>query len=57
MRLPRIPVFAAVLAALVSVPLCAAEPARPVPPRFSAGYMDKSADPRADFARYAFGAW
>src|SRR5437667_2752265 len=57
MRLPRIPIFAAALAALACVPLRAAEPARPVPPRFSAGYMDKSVDPRADFARYAFGAW
>src|SRR6267378_7531157 len=57
MRLPRIPVFAAALAALACVPLRAAEPPRPVPPRFSAGYMDKSVDPRADFARYAFGAW
>ena len=57
MRLPRIPVLAAVLAALACPPLRAAEPARPVPPRFSAGYIDKSADPRADFARYAFGAW
>src|SRR2546423_4348186 len=57
MRLPRIPVFAAVPAALACLPLFAAEPARPVPPRFSASYMDASADPRADFARYAFGAW
>ena len=57
MRLPRIPVFAAVLAALASLPLLAAEPARPVPPRFSAAYIDRSVDPRADFARYAFGAW
>src|SRR6267378_3120818 len=57
MRLPRIPVFAAALAALACVPLRAAEPARPVAPRFSAGYMEKSVDPRADFARYAFGAW
>jgi len=31
--------------------------ARPVPPRFNAAYIDRSADPRADFARYAFGAW
>src|SRR5437773_3211520 len=57
MRLSRIPVFAAVLAELACSPLRAAEPARPVPPRFSAAYIDKSADPRADFARYAFGAW
>src|SRR5437867_7318419 len=44
-------------AAGASLPPSAAEPARSVPPRFSAGYMDASADPRADFARYAFGAW
>src|ERR1041385_8868420 len=56
MRLPRIPVFSAALAAL-ALPLFAAEPARPVPPRFSASYIDESVDPRADFARYAFGAW
>src|SRR5260221_5821540 len=56
MRLPRILVFAAALATPACVPLFAPEPARPVPPRFSAGYMDKSADPRADFARSAFGA-
>src|SRR2546422_6687767 len=52
MRLPRIPVFAAALAALACVPLRAAEPARPVPPRFSAGYMDKSVD-QASAARAA----
>src|SRR5258706_5836728 len=57
MRLPRITVFAATLAVLARGPLSAAEPARPVPPRFSPGYIDRSADPRADFARYAFGAW
>src|SRR6267378_3967624 len=57
MRQPRLLLFAAVLAALASLPLFAAEPARPAPPRFSAGYMDRSADPRADFARYAFGTW
>src|SRR5947208_7641589 len=48
---------AAAGAAGASLPLSAAEPARPVPPRFSVGYMDASVDPRADFARYAFGAW
>src|SRR2546429_221564 len=48
---------AAAWAAGASLPLSAAEPARPVPPRFSVGYMDASVDPRADFARYAFGAW
>ena len=56
MRLLRIPACAAALAAL-ALQLHAAEPARPVPPRFSASYIDKSVDPRADFARYAFGAW
>src|SRR6266699_3346775 len=44
-------------AAGASLPSSAAEPAQPVTPRFSVGYMDAGADPRADFARYAFGAW
>src|SRR6266545_2409541 len=57
MKRHRLVLIAAALAALASQPLRAAEPARPVPPRFSVGYMDASADPRADFARYAFGAW
>src|SRR6266508_4409546 len=57
MKRHRLVLIAAVLAAVACLPLCAAEPARPVPPRFSASYIDKSADPRADFARYAFGAW
>src|SRR5258706_267033 len=54
---PRLLLAATAWAALSRGPLPAAEPARPVPPRFSAGYIDRSADPRADFARYAFGAW
>src|SRR5437667_8987237 len=57
MKRYRLVLFAAALAALASQPLRAAEPARPVPPRFSAAYIDRSVDPRADFARYAFGAW
>lgn len=57
MKRYRLVLIAAALAALACRPLFAAEPARPVPPRFSAAYMDASADPRADFARYAFGAW
>jgi len=57
MRHPRLLLAATALAALACGPLSAAEPARPVPPRFSVGYIDRSADPRADFARYAFGAW
>src|SRR2546427_3532637 len=44
-------------AAGASLPSSAAEPAQPVPPRFSVAYMDTGVDPRADFARYAFGAW
>src|SRR5712664_1254007 len=44
-------------AAGASLPSSAAEPAPPVPPPFRVGYMDAGADPRADFARYAFGAW
>src|SRR4051794_39085242 len=35
----------------------AAEPAAPVPPRFSVNNMDRSADPRKDFARFAYGNW
>src|SRR5260221_406721 len=54
---PRLLLAATAWAALACGALSAAEPARPVPPRFSAGYIDRSADPRADFARYAFGAW
>jgi predicted metalloendopeptidase len=57
MRHPRLLLAAAALAALAHGLLSAAEPARPVPPRFSVGFIDRSADPRADFARYAFGAW
>ncbi len=57
MKRHRLVLIAAVPAALACLPLFAAEPARPVPPRFSASYMDASADPRSDFARYAFGAW
>src|SRR5712692_6823069 len=57
MRHPRLLLAATAWAALACGPLCAAEPARPVPPRFSVGFIDRSADPRADFARYAFGAW
>ncbi|MBI2516204.1 MAG: M13 family metallopeptidase [Opitutae bacterium] len=37
--------------------LRAAEPAKPVAPRFSAANMDPTVDPRVDFAHYAFGNW
>ena len=57
MKHPRLLLAAAALAAGACRPLCAAEPDPPVPPRFSVGYRDASVDPRADFARYAFGAW
>ncbi len=39
------------------VALSAAEPAKPVAPRFNVANMDPTADPRVDFARYAFGNW
>ena len=34
-----------------------AAPAKPVAPRFSAGNMDPTVSPRADFAHYAWGNW
>ncbi len=55
MKHSRLLLAAAALAACA--PLPTAEPAQPVPPRFSVGYMDTSVSPRADFARYAFGTW
>lgn len=30
---------------------------KPVPPRFSVNNMDRGADPRRDFAKFAFGKW
>ncbi len=38
-------------------PVRGADPAPPVPPRFRVALMDTNADPRADFARFAFGRW
>jgi putative endopeptidase len=35
----------------------AAQPSAPVPPRFSVNNMDRTADPRKDFARFAYGKW
>ncbi len=49
-------VTGAVLCAAVSL-THAAEPAKPVIPRFSPANMDTSVSPGADFARYAFGNW
>jgi putative endopeptidase len=40
---------------VAALPLAAAD--LPPVPRFSASYMDPSVDPRADFARYAWGKW
>ena len=40
---------------LVSLP--AADAAKPAVPRFSPEYMDKSADPKVDFSKYAWGNW
>ena len=46
----------ATLGLMLVLPLYA-ESARPVPPRFSLANMDRSVDPRADFAQFAFGTW
>ena len=40
-----------------AVALSAAEPAKPVAPRFSPANMDTSVSPGQDFAAYAFGNW
>ena len=45
------------LAALTLTSLRADQPAKPVAPRFSPANMDMTVDPRADFARYAWGNW
>jgi putative endopeptidase len=57
MKHPRLLLAALGLAAGTLLPLPAAEPAQPAVPRFNAGYVDPAVDPRADFARYAFGTW
>ena len=44
-------------AALSLASLRAAEPAKPVAPRFNVANMDTTVDPRADFAQYAWGNW
>ena len=49
--------LAAGLAALSLLPLRAAETTQPPVPRFSPGYIDRSVDPRVDFAHYAWGTW
>jgi len=46
-----------VLGLAIGWPLVAADGSRPVPPRFSVANMDTNADPRVDFARYAYGRW
>jgi putative endopeptidase len=35
----------------------ATEPAPPEPPRFKIEHLDRTADPKSDFAQYAFGNW
>jgi putative endopeptidase len=57
MKHPRCLLAALGLITGALLPLSAAEPARPVAPRFSAGNMDPTVDPRADFAHYAWGNW
>src|SRR4051812_39383855 len=52
---PRLILAALGLATVAS--LAAAEPAKPVAPRFSAGNMDPTVDPRKDFAHFAWGSW
>ncbi|MES1194330.1 MAG: M13 family metallopeptidase N-terminal domain-containing protein, partial [Opitutus sp.] len=49
------PLLVAVLGLATVVSLAADE--MPPVPRFSADYMDKSVDPRVDFAHYAWGNW
>lgn len=44
-------------APLLLAPLPAQTDPRPVPPRFDVKLMDTTVDPRADFARFAFGRW
>ncbi len=57
MHIPR-PLFLASLLALVSAPwITAAQPATAPDPGFSLDKMDRSVDPRADFAKYAAGGW
>jgi putative endopeptidase len=49
--------FASAVALSVAAVALRAEAPRPEAPRFSADYIDKSVDPRADFAHFAWGAW
>ena len=49
------PLFVAALGLATVLPLAAAD--LPPVPRFNPAFMDQSADPHADFARYAFGNW
>jgi putative endopeptidase len=46
----------AVVPASTNPALTVAKPT-PAPPRFKIEYLDRSVDPRADFARFAFGTW
>ena len=57
MKHPRCLLVALGLITGALLPLSAAEPAKPVAPRFSAGNMDPTVSPRADFAHYAWGNW
>ena len=45
------------LLAILSTTTFAAQGDRPVPPRFSVNNMDRSADAKQDFAKFAFGKW
>ena len=45
------------LSLLLVLSASAAENNQPEPPRFSVKNLDRAADPRVDFARFAFGKW
>jgi predicted metalloendopeptidase len=53
MKHPLLPAACGLLVAVL--PLAAAD--LPPVPRFSVDYIDRSVDPRADFARFAWGKW
>ncbi len=52
-----IPAAAVLLALVPGVSRAADATAKPAVPRFNVAYMDRTVDPRVDFARYAFGHW
>ncbi len=55
MNIPRLLLAALGLAAVAS--LVAADPVKPAVPRFNPAYLDRTVDPKVDFAHYAWGQW